>query len=84
MTDSAIGTRGRSASSIGGRRRWTIPLGVNGAESRPSGPPRPATWLKCSSRSVIGPSTSRAYGSSSSLAGLKRWPRSGSNGPCTR
>ena len=30
------------------------------------------------------PTSSRAYGSSSSLCGLKRWPRSGSHGPWAR
>ena len=38
---------------------------------------------QASSQSTL-PSTALAYGSSSSLAGLQRWPFLGSYGPCTR
>ena len=49
------------------------------ASGRPAGT---ASMLARSQRTP--PSIALAYGSSSSLAGLKRCPRSGAYGPCTR
>src|SRR5450830_924960 len=68
---SAIGAAGAPASGV-----W-VALGGAGVWSA-------TTWPNTSASYLSSPTTARAYGSTSSFAGLCRKPKSGSHGPYAR
>ena len=84
-TVSLYGVRGARSSAQSKYGFVTTPFGTCGAESACSAVLGCAQlYANTDSSQSTWPSTAFAYGSSSSLAGLHRWPWAGSYGPCTR
>ena len=84
-TVSAYRCQGRWSSCQLNAGSTTRLLGTCPAESRLLGLPGSVTsWPSTSGPNETVPLTAFAYGSSSSLAGLHRRPRAGSQGPPTR
>ena len=90
MTVSAHGVRRSSSPSQSNERSTTTHFGTASASSSSSrsrsasGPPVGTYGSVLAAAWSPTPSIAFAYGSISSFAGLKRWPRSGAQGPCTR
>ena len=86
MTVSAYVCRHRARPCDGDDSSATTRLrGTLAAESAVLGEPgSSAEWPYTSGPKVTVPLNARAYGSSSSLAGLQRTPRAGSYGPAAR
>ncbi len=85
MTVSACGVRGGRSSPQSNPASMTTLRGTNRALSvvlRADG--SSGRWPNTAWANRTSPSTALPYGSSSSLAGLHRFPLAGSQGPCTR